>query len=327
MRPTRAQVKTQFQNLLDDPAGAVFSDAVFQPAFSEAYDALFTGLLTNQCPRLTNIIDVTVPPLTTSLTPAQMGIADFGDYEWLAERLYGSNDKFIDLTPLDRLWQRDATDRLIDFVYRNDTFYFVGATAVVQLRVEYETSGEAPTADNTVINLDACSTFLSNYAAGVAGGRKGYDEIANRCMLLAVGPKYNEGTIGGELFRIVQVRVRSRQHVQIAHKPFTAMRRIWANRAVPYVAAQQGTTGGGAQNVPIQFSSAQGTIVGTINGSNTVFVLTLGSITQMTLFLDTGSGGVAQTEGTDYTRVDNQITFSVAPPIGSIITAEVYFVP
>lgn len=321
MRPTRGQVQSQFRALLDDPAGAVFSDAVFQPAFSEAYDALFTGLLTNQCPRLTNILDVTVPPLTLSLTPAQMGIVDFGDYEWLAERPFGSSDRFQDLTPLDRLSQRQPTDRLIEFVYRNDAFYFIGATGVIQLRVEYETSGEAPTDDATVINLDGCLTFLSNYAAGVAGGRKGYDEIAKRCMLLAVGPKYDLGTIGGELFRIVQTRVRSRQHVQIAHKPFTAMRRIWANRAVPYVAAQQGTTGGGAQNVPIQFSSAQGTIVGLINGSNTVFVLSISGIQQLVVFVN----GVAKTGGgIDYTAVNNQITFVTAPTVGQVITAEAY---
>lgn len=321
MRPTRGQVKTQFQNLLDDPAGAVFSDAVFQPAFSEAYDALFTALLTNQCPRLTNIINVTVPPLTPSLTPLQMGIVDFGDYEWLSERPFGSSDRYSDLEPLDRLQQRTPTDRLLEFVYRNDTFYFVGATGVIDLRIEYETSGEAPATDDIVINLDGCSTFLSNYAAGVAGGRKGYDEIANRCMLLAVGPKYDLGSIGGELFRIVQTRVRSRQHVQIAHKPFTASRRVWANRAVPYVAAQQGTTGGGAQNVPIQFSSATGTIVGAIDGSNTVFVLSIGQVQQMVVAVNgqTKTGG-----GIDYTAVDNQITFVVAPTTGQVVTAEAY---
>ena len=41
-------------------------------------------------------------------------------------------------------------------------------------------------------------------------------------------------------------------------------------------AAQQGTTGGGVQNVPIQFSTATGTIVPAPDGVTTIFVLTSG---------------------------------------------------
>jgi hypothetical protein len=244
MNPTRGQVKARFQAILDDPSGSVFSEPVFAPAFGEAYDALFTAFLTNQCPRIELLTQVTVPPKTVSLTPAQMGINDFGDYIYLAERPDGSTDQYRDLAPLDRLPQRPMADRLLEFNYRNDTFYFTGSTNTIDLQVKYESSGEAPTDDGAQILVDGSLTFLSNYAVGVAGGRKGYDEIAQRCLGLAVGPKYDQGTIGGELFRIIQPRVRSRQKVQIAPKPFSAFRRLGVRRAVPYVAAQQGTTGG-----------------------------------------------------------------------------------
>lgn len=329
MYPTRGQVKGRFLALLDDPSGAVFKDttptvpgaSVFQEAFAEAYDALYQAFLTNQCSRIVLIATVVVPPLTTALTPAAMGISDFGGYERISERAYGSQDKFSDLSSVDRLTQRGPTDRLMEFVWRNNTFYFIGATAVRELEVQYEASGEAPTADTTQILVDSSLNFLANYAVGVAGQRKGYDEISNRCKMQAVGPKYDLGTIGGELFRLIQPLVRQRQHTQIAPKPYSATRRLMVRRPVPYVAAQQGTTGGGAQNVPIQFSTADGTITPVPDGTQTVFWLCVG-ITHAIVFWN----GNALTEGVDYTRLNNQITFIAVPfPAGGdTITAEGY---
>jgi hypothetical protein len=321
MYPTRAQIRTRFQALLDDPGGQVFTEPVFAEAFGEAYDAIFTAFLTNQCPRIELLKYVTVPPLTTSLTPAAMGITDFGDYIYLSERIYGSQDEYRDLDSVDRLPQRAMTDRLIEYNYRNDTFYFVGSTSTIDLEVKYDTSGQAPTDDATVIAIDGSLTFLSNYAVGVAGSRKGYDAAAQRSMNLAVGPKYDQGTIGGELFRIVQARVRSRQKVQIAPKPYSSTRRLMVRRGIPYVAAQQGTTGGTSQNAPIQFSSQNGTIVGAINGINRVFYISIGVKSAIVYW-----NGVLQTENLDYTRINNQITFigTYAPQTGDVVTAEGY---
>ena len=39
-----------------------------------------------------------------------------------------------------------------------------------------------------------------------------------------------------------------------------------------------GTTGGGATNVPVQFSTSNGTITGVIDGVNCVFWLTIGGV-------------------------------------------------
>ena len=322
MYATRGQVKARFQNILDDPSGQVFSEAVFAPAFGEAYDALYQAFLTNQCPRIELLREILIPPGTTSLTPAQMGIADFGDYLYLAERIQGSADKFRDLQMVERLSVRAQTDRLLDFNWRNDTFYFVGSTSAIDLQIKYETSGEPPSDDTVAIAVDGALTFLSNYAVGVAGQRKGYDEVGQRCLSLAVGPKYDLGTIGGELFRIVQSRVRSRQKIQIAPQPFSMFRRLRGRRALPYVAAQQGTTGGGAQNVPVQFSTQNGTIVGAVDGANPLFFLTVGGVVTMIVYRN----GVMQTFGADYTSVNNQISFLTLsiPQIGDIVTAEAY---
>jgi len=115
--------------------------------------------------------------------------------------------------------------------------------------------------------------------------------------------------------------IRQRQHVQIAHRPYSVERRRGVRRAAPYVAAQFGTTGGGAQNVPVQFSSGDGTIVGTIDGTNATFWLTLGVIA-FSLYRN----GVLQTLNVDYTALNNQFTFVPAsvPQTGDLLTAEGY---
>lgn len=330
MYPTRGQVRSQFLGLLDDPSGGVYDPpnlptgqiTPFQAALNEAYDVLYSAFLNQQVPRIVLIQEgIVIPPMTTAVTPAAMGIDNFGSFEWLRERLYGSTDKFLELTQLDVLDQRPPVDRLLQFVWRNNTFYFIGATTVRELQLEYDTSGVAPTDSATTIMVDGCQTFLSNYAAGVAGGRKGEEDLAARCFALAVGPKFNMGTVGGELYRLLLPLVRERQHVQVAHKPYTTQRRLGVRRGTPYVATQAGTTGGGSQNTPVQFSSANGTIVGTIDGSNLVFYLTLG-ILSFSLYRN----GVLQTLGFDYTALNNQITFLVAsvPIAGDILTAEGY---
>lgn len=331
MYPTRGYIRTQFLGLLDDPAGTVFDPqglpagqaTPFQVAFQEAYDVLYSSFLNNQCPRIVQVLQgIALPTMTASITPAAMGIDGLASFEYLAERAFGSNEKFKDIAQLDRLGQRAAADRLGEFVWRNNTFYFIGATTVRELQIEYDSSGVAPTANGTQVMVDGSATFLSNYAAGVAGGRKGYEAEAQRCFNLAVGPKFNLGTAGGELFRLIQPLVRERQHVQIAHKPYTTRRRLGSGRGgVPYVAAQQGTTGGGNQSVPVQFSSANGTIVGALDGSNLIFWLTVGVI-GFSLFRN----GDLQTLNIDYVSLNNQITFLPAsvPQAGDILTAEGY---
>ena len=327
MYPTREDVRNQFLLMLNDPGGVLFDIAgqsnCFQPAFNEAYAALYNAFLLNQCPRIEFLVHPILPPLTYSITPAQLGIADFGDFIYLAERTYGSNDKFSDLNFVDRLTQRQPTDRLIEANWRNNTFYFTGATTVRELELKFDTSGTAPTDDDVEIAVDASLDFLANYAAGKAAPWKGYDELGKKYMEYAVGTRYDSGAQpGGALFRLIQPLVRSRQHVQMAVKPYSTTRRIVNRRGLPYVAAQVGTTGGGSTNTPIQFSSANGTITGTIDGINTVFWLTIGGVKAMIVYRN----GLAETTNVNYTSINNQITFlpGSIPQVSDVLTAEAY---
>lgn len=315
MIPTRLDVKTVYRGLFDDDAGKVFTDTVFTNGFNQAYDALFQAFLVGQVPRIRNIVVVQITPGTTSLTPATAGVADFADYVMLRERLNGSSERFRQLDSREVLTQRTQTDRLLEFVWRLDTFFFIGATTTRDLEITYESSGTAPTDDGTSIGVDNSRTFLANFAAGVTGGRKGYDEIAQRCWSLAVGSKYDQGTMGGELFRLVQAKVRSEQKVQIAPRPFTTSRQGYPLWRAPFIAAPSGGSG----TAPAQFSSALGTITGAIDGSNTQFFLPY-PVSTASVYRN----GDRLTSGTDYTFGANLITFAALqiPTAGDIITVD-----
>lgn len=336
--PTRLQVKQLYWQLLDDPAASVFTDtpngttgavSVFQSGFSQAYDLLFNNALNQQVPAVEQVVSgIVIPPspVPFSVTPAAMGLTSFADWEWISERQFGSTDKFLDLVDEDRLSQRAPTDRLIETVWQDQAFQFVGCTTVREIQIKYVSSGSAPTNDDAVVRFDNSLNFLANYAAGVTGGQKGYDAIADRCRSFSVGPKFDLGSVGGELFRLLQPLVRSRQNVQAAHKPYTTQRRsgTW-RRGVPYVAVQQGTTGGGSQNVPMEFTTANGTITPVPDGTNAVFFIVLGVNQNITVFRN----GVLQSYGiapADYINIGNAITFNAGsiPLVGDILTSSAY---
>lgn len=318
MIPTRTQIKADFLGLLDDPNGASFTDSVFQLAFRSAFDALFQAFLNHQCPRIMTIAPYTLPANTASLSPVTMGDVNFGDIDELEERLSGSTEKYTRVAQVDKLTQRDASDRLLEFVWRLDTMYFIGATTARDLRITSESSGQAPVDDGTSVGVDGSLSFLSNFAVGKAGRRKGYDEIAAECMNFAVGPRYAEGRIGGELWRLVSAKVRAMQHVQVQQRRYSATTYL-PRRRVPYIMAQ---AQGGSGTASIQFSSYEGTVSGVIDGANAVFTLP-GLFSAIVVYLN----GSALTQSQHYTFTgSNTITFasSFIPQLGADILVEAW---
>lgn len=324
--PTRAQVKQRVQSILDDypqTITSVYTETVFAPGFEEAYDVMFAAFVNNQGAKIELMTSVELPPYTFEATPADLGIVNMAEPIFLREKLFGSSERFKEMVPVDVLAQRQPSTYLREWNWRNNTFYFIGATNIIDLEVKYEASSVAPIDDAALICVDSSLNFLANYTVGAIGGRKGDEATAARCMLMAVGPKYTQGTIGGQLFMLIQPSVRDRQNVQIAHRPYTTWGRPFSRwGVVPYVAAQQGTTGGGAQNVPIEFSSQFGGIIGAIDGVNLVFWVNAGNVVTMQLYRN----GVLQSVGFDYTYTNNQITFSPksVPVPGDILTAQVF---
>ncbi len=303
---------------MDDPNGATFTDAILLPAIGEAVDALWGAFVFFEIPKSKVVTTYTLSVGVTSVTPATMGIADFGELIQLQERLSGSNDFYVNVVECDSLPQRPQVDILGVFEWRGDAFYFIGSTAPRQLQVSYfSTTGQPAALDSTSTGVDGALTFLTKYAAGIVGPRKGYDEMAAMYMKQAVGPRYDEGLIGGELFRLCQPMVRSRQRVQVAPKPYSAIRRRRMPNRQVYIAAN--SPAGGAVGAPAQFSTETGTITGTIDGSNATFYL-LYPVTTANIYRN----GVLMTQTTDVTFGANQMVFQSGqiPQPGDVISAQ-----
>ena len=317
--PSRLNVKTRFRAILDDPNGLVWLDSpYFSEGFTEAYDALFNALLNSQAPRLELIVDgIHIIPGTKSWNPAtDGGITDLADYVRIEERPFGSVQKFTEMYSWDQLPQRDPTDRIVDYVYRFDTFYFVGVTSDRELRITYESSGTAPAADGTIITVDGSLSFLAKAAVAAVAKSKGRDELGAQCRKEAYGPRYDDtGVPGGELLRIIAPRVRAEQKTPMAIKPYSVYRSR-LRRRVPYVVAQQPQ---GIGQAPAQFSTATGTITPAPDGVTTVFFLSYPVVTAVI-----SRNGLIMTQPTDCTFATNMITFSIAqtPQVGDIVTAQ-----
>ena len=324
--PSRGDVKQRYLQTLDSwpqIATSAFNENTFAPAFNEAFDVLYAEFLKNQVPRVELMTDAQVPPFTTELTPESFGITSFGDYIFMREKVYGSSEKYRDMCSVDVLSQRQPGPYLREYNWRNNTFYLIGATNLLDVQIKYDDSGQAPSDDNVQIGVDSCLNFLANYSVGVSGGRKGYKDTAIRCMALAVGPKYAEGVTGGQLFNLISPLVRSRQKVQISHRPYQTWGRPYSRfGAVPYVAAANGSTGGGSQNVPVTLSSGTGGIVGSIDGINLTFWGNIGSVVSAVWYRN----GILQTQGVDYIATANQAVFfaASAPQPGDLLTADFY---
>ena len=298
MISTVAQVQNRTLALLDDSAGATFTTAIYTEGFSEAWDAMRAAMVQYQIPFIEEIVEVTISPGVTSLSPSTAGIGGFGELVELEERRAGSTDRYIRIEETDKLQQRDPGEVLGEFVWRLDTFQFIGATTSRQIRIRYWDTGAAPTSGTT--GVDGAITFLSKYAASVMAPRKGYDEYAARYKLEAVGGRYEEGLIGGALFRLIQPMVRSRQRVQVAPKPYGVIRRrAW--RRSPYIAANQPSGGG---HMPAIFKSSDFSLAGLADGSNPTFYLGY-PVSRVIVHLN----GIALTEGSQFTHGANVITF------------------
>jgi hypothetical protein len=251
-----------------------------------------------QIPFIEEIVEVTISPGVTSLSPSTAGIGGFGELVELEERRAGSTDRYFRIWEVDKLAQRDAGETLGEFVWRLDSFQFVGATTSRQIRIRYWDTGAPPASGTT--GVDGAITFLSKYAASVMAPRKGYDEYAARYKLEAVGGRYEEGLIGGALFRLIQPMVRSRQRVQVAPKPYSVIRRrVW--RRAPYIAANQPSGGG---DIPAIFKFSDGSVAGTADGTNPTFFLAY-PVSRVIVHLN----GIALTEGDQFTHGANVITF------------------
>jgi hypothetical protein len=251
MIPTVEECITESQWLLADAGGTqVFTSAVMLPAVKRAIRQLKAEMAANQIPRMKRVATYTLALGGTSLTPASVGITDFGELIEMEERA-SSTDRYTHMWETEKLPQRDMDSALHVFEWREDTFHFVGSTQARQLRITYLDSGEAPASGS--IGIDGCLPFISARAAALIAPTRGYDE---RGRELAV-----EAAI--ELDKLIAPMIRKMQQTPVQPRPYGIRRQSDYLYSQPYIAAPLVTEG----------ALAKLTITGTQDGENATFIL------------------------------------------------------
>lgn len=292
--PTVAEITAKIQSLLGDPNGETFTTALAKEGFDDAYRHLCLEMVRLQLPRKNRQITYTLVANTTSLTPATAGISNFGEIVWMKERLSGSTDKYTTVEPVEDLADRAAGEKLGEYEWREDTWYFVGATTARELKIEYQESDTPPASGG--VGVDGSFMYLSYWgAASIASsrGRDGSDELQAKAQLY--------------LDSLLQPMIRTLQKTRIQQPAYgVCPPRRKRHRYITVVEAPVISGGGGGGSSPM----TEITVSGVQDGVNTTFTLSSAPTGILFLYLN----GVLLTEGVGYTRASTTITF-IAPTI------------
>jgi hypothetical protein len=307
MIPTVEEVLALAAGLLGERTPRKFTAAALQPAFEMAYEELTEEMARNHLVKQLRTVVYPLAANTTSLTPAAIGISNFGELYTMEERIYGSTGIFTLVTACTALPQRQAVEKLIDYEWSNDTWNFIGATVATQLRIRYYDSGAAPTTGTC--GIDGCKNFLAYRVAAIAGFTAGNKDLARDYDRQARGPVLDNN--GGFIFRLIQAAVTGEQASQL-QMPIYHAQNLAMLPFVPGLAASEGGSVG-----------APSTVVptGTIDGSNETFTLASTPL-HMTLYLN----GVTLLSGTAYTLSGATIAMAPGyiPQVGDLFWAEVW---
>lgn len=204
----------------DVSEGEVYTDSMLTPFFGTAYRELFRAFQSNSLPIADRERTFTLPASTTSYTPAQAGITDFGEplsvFESSAE---GQSEMEVHET--DRLPSTEAGTELRWWLWRGDTFYFVGSTESRFLRVTYTASGNPPQAGS--VGIDDARDFLAYRTASLAG-RTRDEERSEQFRLDALGPRLQADGSGGLLFQLLNPMILKMQSLPRRRQPFRPRR-------------------------------------------------------------------------------------------------------
>lgn len=119
------------------------------------------------------------------------------------------------LTYLDRIREITTTpvSELDEFAWEGDLIYFPPCSALRQLRITYQLSGDAPTDPTATIRIDDAKDFLAARTAGLALSSRGNRIKGQFYNEMAVGPKWGDGIAGGLLDQLLGPGVRALQNL------------------------------------------------------------------------------------------------------------------
>lgn len=111
--------------------------------------------------------------------------------------------------------------RLGTFMWEQNVLKFRGATAAAQIRLTYWASGSPPSSTATVLGIDDCMSYLATRTASLAAQGKGWDNMADRWELKALGPKRMADGSGGLLRDFLVSQVKGLQRTSHRRRPFS----------------------------------------------------------------------------------------------------------
>lgn len=152
------------------------TSADLEQAYDLAWSEMFDYFREAQVAKARAQATYTITANTTSRTPAEMSLPNFGEILSLGERP-SSSPATEEFTPIQVYTTAmpifPATDRLLVAEWRDDTLFFNGATRDITLRIRYTLSGQSPTSGSC--GLDGCLNFLAYRTASIAGLTKQMD--------------------------------------------------------------------------------------------------------------------------------------------------------
>jgi len=130
--------------------------------------------------------------------------------------LSSSAEQFNALTPVERLSWEDVApvDRPLFYAWEGNVFRFPPCSGIVQLRIVYSLSGNAPTIITQPVGVDDCLGFLSYRTASLAALSRSLVQRASVYENLSVGPNWLSQQIpGGMLAQLLSPAIRNLQRL------------------------------------------------------------------------------------------------------------------
>lgn len=219
--PTISEVNTLVAQLLGDPLVEVFDAATQQPFIGMAYRELWDLMLRWDLQKTNREAYVTIPANTASMTPAAMGLSDFGEPDELWER-GSTSESWRPMQSADFIVDQTPKPTIGIWAWENDTFLFVPATGQRLLRIAYSASGNCPTSG--AVGIDNSLSFLAVRAASFLAARNGNATEAERLKGEALGSRMEADGSGGILRSLVLPMLREKQNRPKRPGPFRRRR-------------------------------------------------------------------------------------------------------
>lgn len=168
--------------------GVIFPDFVLMPYVNSAYRTVQRALAMAGSPLfrtddvllvvpLVSPVDVSVQVVINDATPPPNQLPqDLLEPLKIWERLNTSSDAFIEMinqTYQGGLQSREQGERLVDWEWRKDGIYFVGATTDSQIRLRYRAALADLVDGTSTVSIRNSQEVIAYYAAAMAGAARG----------------------------------------------------------------------------------------------------------------------------------------------------------